>query len=244
MQQSYLLTTLTFIPLVGVIALLLLRNTDHKMIRRLAMITAVVEFVLSLTLLRGFDMHAGGYQWEEFRNWIPQPPIHYHLGVDGLSLFLVILTTLLTPISILASWKSIDERVKGFFISLLVLETGNADLHVLRRLTRQQRHAVVGLLAGEHAAITCGDQRRIGELVVLQLGFLDADDVRAEVPEPLLQVRQADIERIDVPRGDLHGGILPGPALVDANLGWRRQSPCANQRWQLPEWAAWVGPHR
>ena len=69
-------------------------------------------------------MHAAGYQWEEFHAWIPQPPIHYHLGVDGLSLFLVLLTTLLTPISILASWKSIDQRVKGFFICLLVLETG------------------------------------------------------------------------------------------------------------------------
>ena len=93
-------------------------------IRRLAMTTAVVEFALSLLLLRGFDAHAAGYQWEEFRAWIPQPPIHYHLGIDGLSLFLVLLTTLLTPISILASWKSIDQRVKGFFICLLVLETG------------------------------------------------------------------------------------------------------------------------
>ena len=88
------------------------------------MTTAVVEFALSLLLLHGFDIHAAGYQWEEFRNWIPQPPIHYHMGIDGLSLFLILLTTLLTPISILASWKSIDQRVKGFFISLLVLETG------------------------------------------------------------------------------------------------------------------------
>ncbi len=58
------------------------------------------------------------------RNWIPSPPIHYHLGVDGISLFLVLLTTFLTPMAMLASWKSIDQRVQGFFISLLVLETG------------------------------------------------------------------------------------------------------------------------
>ena len=124
MQQTYLLTVLTFLPVAGTLALLLLRDDDHVWIRRLAMTTAVVEFVLSLLLLRGFDAHAAGYQWEEFRAWIPQPPIHYHLGIDGLSLFLILLTTLLTPISILASWKSIDQRVKGFFISLLVLETG------------------------------------------------------------------------------------------------------------------------
>jgi NADH-quinone oxidoreductase subunit M len=123
-QQTYLLTILTFLPVAGTLALLLLRGDDHVWIRRLAMTTAVVEFALSLLLLRGFDLHAAGYQWEEFRAWIPQPPIHYHLGIDGISLFLILLTTLLTPISILASWKSIDQRVKGFFISLLVLETG------------------------------------------------------------------------------------------------------------------------
>ena len=125
-----MLSVLTFLPAAGTLALLLLRDDDHEWIRRLAMATAVVEFLLSLLLLRGFALHTTGYQWEEFRNWIPQPPIHYHLGVDGLSLFLILLTTLLTPISILASWKSPDERVKGFFISLLVLETGVVGVFV------------------------------------------------------------------------------------------------------------------
>jgi NADH-quinone oxidoreductase subunit M len=123
-QQTYLLSVLTFLPVAGTLALLLLRDDDHVWIRRLAMTTASVEFALSLLLLRGYGAHAAGYQWEEFRAWIPQPPIHYHLGIDGLSLFLILLTTLLTPISILASWNSIDQRVKGFFICLLVLETG------------------------------------------------------------------------------------------------------------------------
>src|ERR1700730_9651072 len=122
--QTFILTVLTFLPVAGTLALLLLRGDDHLWIRRLALITAVAEFAISLLLLRGFESGATGYQFEEFRAWIPQPPIHYHLGVDGLSLFLVLLTTLLTPLSILASWKSIDQRVKGFFISLLVLETG------------------------------------------------------------------------------------------------------------------------
>jgi NADH-quinone oxidoreductase subunit M len=129
-QQSYLLSVLTFLPAAGTLALLLLRDEDHVWIRRLALATATAEFVLSLLLLRGFDLHASGYQWEEFRAWIPQPPIHYHVGVDGLSLFLVLLTTLLTPISILASWKSIDQRVKGFFTCLLMLETGVVGVFV------------------------------------------------------------------------------------------------------------------
>ncbi len=123
MQQTFILTVLTFLPVAGTLALLLLRSDDHLWIRRLALVTAVAEFAISLLLLLGFDSAATGYQFEEFHEWIPQPPIHYHLGVDGLSLFLVLLTTLLTPLSILASWKSIDQRVKGFFISLLVLDS-------------------------------------------------------------------------------------------------------------------------
>jgi len=123
-QQNHLLSFLIFLPVVGTLALLLLRDDDHVWIRRLAMTTAISEFLLSLLLLHGFDIHSTGYQWVELRAWIPQPPIQYHLGIDGLSLFLVLLTTLLTPISILASWKSIDQRVKGFFICLLLLETG------------------------------------------------------------------------------------------------------------------------
>jgi len=123
-QQTYVLSVLTFLPVAGTLASLLLRSDDHVWIRRLALVTAAAEFAISLLLLRGFSVQATGYQFEEFHEWIQQPPIHYHLGVDGLSLFLVLLTTLLTPVSILASWKSIDQRVKGFFISLLVLETG------------------------------------------------------------------------------------------------------------------------
>ncbi len=75
-------------------------------------------------MIRAVPVGAAGYHLEEFAKWINQPPINYHLGVDGISLFLVILTTFLTPISILASWKSIEHRVKEFFVMLLMLEVG------------------------------------------------------------------------------------------------------------------------
>jgi len=119
-----LLTVLVFFPVVGALALLLLRSDDHVWIRRLALAVGIGEFGISLRLLTSFDSQASGYQLEELHNWISQPLIHYHLGIDGISLFLVLLTTLLTPISILASWNSIGERVKGFFVCLLVLEAG------------------------------------------------------------------------------------------------------------------------
>jgi NADH-quinone oxidoreductase subunit M len=124
MQPSYLLTILTFLPLAGTAALLMLRADDHEWIRRIALAISLVEFALSLLLIRGFVPDSSQYQFAEYHNWIPSPPIHYHIGVDGISLFLVILTAFLTPVAILASWKSIQQRVRGFFITLLVLETG------------------------------------------------------------------------------------------------------------------------
>jgi NADH-quinone oxidoreductase subunit M len=124
LSGGHLLSVLIFFPAVGALALLLLRGDDHKYIRYLSLIVSVVEFIFSLFLLFKGPVGASGYQLEEFAKWINQPPINYHLGVDGISMFLVILTTFLTPISILASWKSIEHRVKEFFIMLLMLEVG------------------------------------------------------------------------------------------------------------------------
>ena len=124
MQPSYLLTVLIFLPLAGVAALLVLGSDDRVWIRLVALVTAVAEFLLSLLLVRGFSLSSTAYQFQEFRAWIPAPPIHYHLGVDGISLFLVLLTTFLTPVAMLASWKSDGNRTQGFYIALLVLETG------------------------------------------------------------------------------------------------------------------------
>jgi NADH-quinone oxidoreductase subunit M len=129
-QGPFLLTVLILLPTAGTLALLLLRSNDHVWIRRMALVTAIVEFAISLLLLRGFNASVTGYQFEEFREWISEPPIHYHVGIDGLSLFLVILTTFLTPIAMLCSWKSIDQRVKGFFTALLVLESGVVGVFV------------------------------------------------------------------------------------------------------------------
>ncbi len=124
MPNTYLLTVITFLPLAGSAALLLLRRDDHAWIRRLALVVAVAEFIISLLLLRGFDAASPFYQFEERRAWMTSPPIYYHLGVDGISLFLVLLTTFLTPLALLASWTSIAKRVREFFVMLLVLETG------------------------------------------------------------------------------------------------------------------------
>src|SRR5437870_762335 len=102
----------------------MLRSDDRVWIRRLALVTAMAEFAMSLLLLRGFQPDTAAYQFEESRKWIAAPPINYHLGVDGISLFLVLLATFLTPIAMLASWESIQTRAREFFLMMLVLETG------------------------------------------------------------------------------------------------------------------------
>ena len=124
MNGSSLLTTLTFLPAVGATALFLLQRDDAVWARRLALTISLAEFALSLLLPFGFQSGTSDYQFVEFRAWMQSPAINYHLGVDGISLFLVLLTTFLTPLAVLASWKGITERVRGFFVMLLVLETG------------------------------------------------------------------------------------------------------------------------
>ena len=156
----------------GSLALLLLRGDDHTWIRRLALVVSLAEFVLSLWLIRAFDSSEPSYQLEEARRWISSPPINYHVGIDGISLFLIILTTLLTPIAILASWNSIHERVKGFYISLLVLEAGvigvfvSLDLFLFFPLLGSNAHSDV--LPDRHSGATSAESTRRSNLFYTQ----------------------------------------------------------------------------
>jgi NADH-quinone oxidoreductase subunit M len=119
-----LLSVLIFFPALGALALLLLRGDDHVWIRRLTLTISVVEFIFSLLLIPRVPIGVAGYSLVEDFRWISDPPIRYHLGVDGISLFLIILTTFLTLISVLASWQNITHRVKEFFVMMLMLEVG------------------------------------------------------------------------------------------------------------------------
>ena len=117
-----ILTLVTFIPLAGALLLLSLPRRDRD-IRVFSLVVTLFTFVLSLHLPVHFHRAQTGFQYELDRAWIPIPNIHYHMGVDGISMWLVVLTTFLTPLCVLISWKSIHERVKEFFIIMLVLET-------------------------------------------------------------------------------------------------------------------------
>jgi NADH-quinone oxidoreductase subunit M len=118
-----LLTTVTFLPTLGAIAVLLLDRRDERRLRQVALAVSTATFLVSLLLWVGFDATRAGMQFVENRPWIPATGITYHLGIDGISLLLVLLTTFLTPLCLLSAWSQITARVKEFQIAMLLLET-------------------------------------------------------------------------------------------------------------------------
>ena len=118
-----LLDIVLFLPLLGFLAILILPKEQSRMT---ALILSLGIFVLSLGLLSPYmgDTSPTGWQFVNDVSWITSPAIHYHVGMDGLTLWLVLLSTLLTPIAVLISWNYIDHRVKEYFAFLMLLEFG------------------------------------------------------------------------------------------------------------------------
>ena len=119
-----ILSLIIFLPLLGALGIALLPSSRPTLIRIAALGVALVTFALSLGMLLGIREQGGEFAFGEQLSWIPSFGITYHLGVDGLSGALVVLTTLLTWICILASFGPIQTRVKEYFVSFLILETG------------------------------------------------------------------------------------------------------------------------
>lgn len=126
MSSWPILSLVTFLPLVGAFFCLIVNGPKEAVdrnCRSAALITSLVTFAISLILWIRFDPTKAGYQFEEKFDWVPALGIGYHMGIDGISLFFVLLSTLLTPICILASWESVHTRVKEYMVAFLVLET-------------------------------------------------------------------------------------------------------------------------
>ena len=112
-----MLTVITFLPLVGIIAILFCRKENDRAIKMTALSTALLNFVFSLRIYFGFDAGTAEMQFSEKVPWIDGFGINYFVGIDGISLFLVLLTTFLTAICILASWN-VTKRIKEYMISI------------------------------------------------------------------------------------------------------------------------------
>ena len=120
------LSVITFAPMIGVLFILLIRGNpevEARNTRAVALWTSLITFAVSMGIWVKFDNAIVGFQFEEKAVWMESLGLAYHLGVDGISMFFILLSTLLTVLCIAASWISITDRVKEYMISFLVLET-------------------------------------------------------------------------------------------------------------------------
>ena len=122
--SEHLLSVLVFLPAAGAALLLLFPNSMTRQAKAFALLVAVLDCVLSLPLWWRFDIAAKGFQFREQTDWIPPLGITYSLGIDGIALVLVLLTTILTPVALLFSLTHVEKEVRGFSIAFLLLETG------------------------------------------------------------------------------------------------------------------------
>ncbi|NKQ34129.1 MAG: NADH-quinone oxidoreductase subunit M [Chloroflexi bacterium] len=125
--QEHILTITIFFPLLAAFVLMLLPGESKTAIRRLALLLSLVPLILVLMMWLNYDRAAADMQFQDFALWFPAIGSNYHVGVDGISLPLFLLTTILTPLSILASFK-IEEKVKLFMMLFLVMETAMLGL--------------------------------------------------------------------------------------------------------------------
>src|SRR5690554_5969656 len=200
MDIPNLLSIVIFLPLIGALATMFLRNPQAVKVS--ALVATTLTFLISLGLYVGFDPAIGlanGPQFvEQSGPWFAESlDIKYFVGVDGLNLLLILLTTLLGPIVVLSSWTYIGKQVKGYFALLLILETGvlgvfaSFDLflfYIFFELTLIPMYFIIGIWGGEnrvYAAVKFVIYTLFGSLLmlvgVLWLGFAAGDAVNGGV---------------------------------------------------------------
>jgi NADH-quinone oxidoreductase subunit M len=126
MSDWPLLSLVTFLPLLGAAIILVIRGDTEVVVRNarsVALWTSGVTFVLSLFLVAGFDPDQPGFQFVERADWLPDLGLQYHMGIDGISLWFVPLSALLTVLCVISSWYSVESRVKEYMIAFLVMDS-------------------------------------------------------------------------------------------------------------------------
>jgi NADH-quinone oxidoreductase subunit M len=181
-MDTPLLTYVTFLPLLGVLAILFIPQKSEEsknVIRGVSLVASILVFIASLRIYNAFDASVPGFQFVENHPWITSYGINYFVGLDGLSFWLVLLTTFLTPITILSTWNAVTRRVKEFQISMLVLETAMLgtfvalDLflfYVFWEIMLIPMYLIIGVWGGErriYAAIKFFLFTAVGSLLML-----------------------------------------------------------------------------
>ena len=164
---------------VALIIFLLFDKERVTLIKTVGLIAAIVNFIISLPLYFLFKNGEAGMQFREFVPWIKSLGISYHIGIDGISLLLVLLTTFLTPIVLLSSWRSIEQKIKEYTICMLLLETGMLGVfmaldlilfYVFWEFTLIPMYFIIGIWGGErriYAAIKFFIYTMVGSLLML-----------------------------------------------------------------------------
>ena len=197
-MEAWILTLVTFFPIVGVIILLLLRKERETAMRWTALMTAVITFVLSLIMLAGFEPSDPDLQMVVRLPWFSIGDLHieYFLGVDGLSILLVLLTTFLVVLALLSTWTAVVDRVREFMIFFLLLEVGlvgvflGMDLflfYIFWEFTLVPMYFLIGVWGGErrlYAAIKFFLYTMAGSiLMLLAIIWLGLDGGTFSVPD-------------------------------------------------------------
>ena len=119
-----ILSLLTFFPLIGVVALLIMRKASDNALKWVAISTAIATFILSLVVLGQFETGVAGLQMVDRFDWIPAWGIEYQMGIDGVSILMVLLTTFIMMLAIPSSWNAISSQIRQYYIFMLLLEMG------------------------------------------------------------------------------------------------------------------------
>lgn len=118
------------VPLVGGIILLFIKNESANLIKYLGLLFSLAAFIISVVIYFGFDASSSEFQFIHRYNWIDNLNISYFVGIDGMSMLLVLLTTFLTPLTLISSWSSIEHKIKEFTFFMLMLEVGMLGVFV------------------------------------------------------------------------------------------------------------------
>jgi NADH-quinone oxidoreductase subunit M len=179
MLDSYLISLTIFSPFMGIFIILFQREESKATVKLTAIITSILTFAISLLLYFGFDPNKTGFQFLEQVRWIDPLNVSYSVGIDGISLLLVVLTTFLTPLALLSSWDSVQERLKGFVIMVLLLEVGLVGvfcsmdlflLYVFWELILIPMYFIIGVWGGQarvYAAVKFFIYTMLGSLLML-----------------------------------------------------------------------------
>ncbi len=209
-----LLSFVIFLPLTGALCILLFARGNAELAghnaRNTALWTTVVTFLLSLMLLNGFDKTTAEFQFVEHVSWIEGYNIAYHLGVDGISLFFILLTTMLMPICILAGWNSIKTRQREYMVAFLMLESLTIGVfcsldfvlfYLFFEAVLIPMFLIIGIWGGEnrvYAAFKFFLYTLLGSILLLvamlylysATGTMDIPTLMQEVPRLSLEIQQ------------------------------------------------------